>query len=250
MGNNGDMMSTDFGEEWRAQVLRYTLFMQHTNSLDEDIWLSLTGEPAEVDERRVREATRRQAGPWRNGLLEVRVGPARIDVVLAPSVPNDSDAQLDVGNFLQELECFAPMVHGWLKKSLYVNVNRCALGAVLMMPSNSKVESYERMSKLVPSVKLDAENSKEFLYRINRPIESKQGFEINRITTWNALARRVEILQESVKTQISNNFFVRLELDFSTPIEQATPLKPENLVPIFEELNTLAIENARHGETP
>jgi hypothetical protein len=77
--------------------------------------------------------------------------------------------------------------------------------------------------------------------------------ELNRVTTWNAGVRKTFGLNASAgpsTTAISDEFFVRLEVDNNTSAERTEPLQPSDIVPIFQTLVEMALENSARGELP
>jgi len=72
------------------------------------------------------------------------------------------------------------------------------------------------------------------------------------MTTWSCVVFRGVIGLGAAlgqpSTSISEEFFVRLEIDNNTPAERTEPIEPGEIVPIFEALVEMALENAARGE--
>jgi hypothetical protein len=126
-----------------------------------------------------------------------------------------------------------------------------AFGAILLIEGKDRAECYATLGRLVPSVKFDAENTKEAMYRINRPIASQalQGEQINRITTWNSIFVNQAVLTSAgAGIQQVLRHFARLECDNSTDAARKDPFSNRELGRILAELVALAYGNADSGE--
>jgi hypothetical protein len=107
-------------------------------------------------------------------------------------------------------------------------------------------------------MKLDAEGSSDFLYRINRRRLSQSGIEnlqINRLSTWSvARAEYQAFALESggIPRVIRGEpiFACRVELDVNTAAEFEGKLLPDQSLKIFTELIELAHEILLEGDRP
>ena len=236
--------NTTVHDQWAAQVLRASIFLR-SNWGGATLWRDLVGEEPDSDENRPRDAQRNQSGRWRESVLEAVVGPGRIDIMQSPLITPASPVTLD--NFLTALPPFEEMVATWLEKNRLEYI-RLAVGAVLVMACPTREETYEVLGRYVPSVKFDPANSREPLYRVNRPKRSVayEG-ELNRITTWNSIMVRRAFTVSNVEVPQVDQYFARLECDHSTPAGR-NDLLTGQAVAIFKELVGLARENAAEGE--
>jgi hypothetical protein len=233
-----------------AQLLRITLFPSSTLPGTDDLWHRLTGRDPEIDESRRTEALHRQAGPHGEGELEVRVQPIRIDLLMKALTSDVASPKLHLGSFDAEAEAFLRLARPWLG-DIRGDIVRAAFGGMVLYRATDRAEAYGLLDRYVPSVKVDAEHTKEVQYRVNRPRESKQGITLNRITTWTPMAVKVDLSTLGSKAvRISEEHFLRLEFDHNTPAERTEPLEQEAIVPIFDELLEMATENALQGECP
>jgi len=235
---------------WRAQLLRVTIFTLGALPAIDGLWHRITGKEPEIDERRRSEGVHRQLGPHGNGQFEIRSSLGRADLLMTPPATTGTEPSLHFGPFESEVSEFLKLVCPWLADP-GCDVIRIAFAGVLVYPATDRAETYELLARYVPSLKVDAEGSKEVQYRVNRPITSKSGIDFNRITTWNSII--TQMLAGTSPTSllnISEQHFLRLEFDHNTLAERTDPLESAELVPIFEELVALAIENASKGECP
>jgi hypothetical protein len=246
MGDNG------MQDEWLVQSLRLTLFTSGLWSGNETIWHDLTAREPEIDENRVRESVRRQIGREGDGQLETLVTPVRTDIVMSP--PVQDALQSNFGQAEEKLPDFVSLVSSWLSRTAETGkVNRVAFGAVLLLPVDNREAGYRELDRLLTSVTVDPINTKELLYRINRPKIYQGKIELNRLTTWTSVDLRKFYLATSLErpsTPISGEAFVRLEVDHSTPVERIEPLPSGEIVPMFNALVEMAVENAARGEQP
>jgi hypothetical protein len=239
-------------DKWLVQILRLTLFTSGFWSRHETIWQDLTGREPEIDENRSRESIRRQIGREGDGQLETLVTPVRTDVVMSP--PVQDILQANFGRAEEKLPSFASLVRSWLDRTAQTGkIIRVAFGAVLLLPVKNRDAGYRELDRLLQSVRVDPINTKELLYRINRPKIYKGEIELNRLTAWASLDLRRFYLATSLEQPsmpISEEAFVRLEVDHSTPAERTQTLPLGEIVPIFEVLVEMAVENAGRGEQP
>ena len=233
-----------------AQLLRITVFLSGKVPDTSGLWHRLTGRDPEIDEHRRREGLHRQAGPHGEGELEVRVLPGRVDLLMTPLTTDVAVPNPHIGPFQTEAEAFLALARPWLS-DIGGAIVRVAFGGLSLHPARDRAEAYGLLARYVPSLRVDAEHSKEVLYRVNRPKESSYGITLNRITTWTPISLKIDVSSTGSKPlRISEQHFLRLEFDHNTPAERTDPLEDAVIVPIFEELLELAIENAFQGECP
>jgi hypothetical protein len=233
-----------------AQLLRITIFPSGALASADDLWHRLTGRDPDMDEYRRREGLSRQAGPHGEGELEVRLLPSRVDLVMTPLATDVAVPKVHLGPFETEAEAFLALARPWLSDT-GGEILRVAFGGLALHMARDRAEAYELLARYVPSLRVDAEHSKEVLYRVNRPKESKYGVMLNRITTWTPVSLKIDVSSTGSKTlRIAEQNFLRLEFDHNTPAERTEPLAQADIVPIFEELLELAKENAFQGECP
>lgn len=122
-------------------------------------------------------------------------------------------------------------------------------------------DGYGKLGKLLPNVKIDAQNTRDFLYRINRRRVWNDGskrLKINRISTWSALEFidvsfdfSLESLQNSpIEKLLNSGSICRLEFDINTVPESRTALEIELIPSIYNELVKCANQTATNGDIP
>jgi hypothetical protein len=246
-------MSDNTKENWQAQILRLTLFTSGLWPNYETLWHDLTGQEPDSDENRARESTRRQTGRVGDRQLETVVTPIRTDVFFAPVFEAGLPAT-SFGPAEAEIPAFVSLVTPWLDRIARIGqITRVAFGAVLLLPVPDRDTSYKELGRFLQSVNVDPASTKEILYRINRPV-SRGVLELNRLTTWTSVIMRkmigIDFSLGQPLTSVADEVFVRLETDNSTPAERTEPLAADEIVPIFEALVKMALENAARGELP
>jgi hypothetical protein len=135
--------------------------------------------------------------------------------------------------------------------------DRIAYGLVLSCQVQNESVGLDLLSKLLTRVKL-SNASRDFLYRLNIPVESKSipGLLLNRLATW--LVGQIQILQVEFKedgSQVQSNlienppFSLRLEMDLSTAPQMLVNCSSSDLEKLLRELSGIALDIAAHGES-
>jgi hypothetical protein len=168
--------------------------------------------------------------------------------VIGPPVV-DGVPTFEFAPFAARVAVFDNLVCAYLDR-LEAAVVRIAFGAILQRPAENRDEAYEWIGRLAPSVKVDPANTRELIYRVNRPKMGAHGIELNRIMTWSAAVIRKAVIANQTTAGWTEENFTRLEIDNSTPAERTEPLDRRQLVAIFKELEEMAAENAARGELP
>ena len=244
--------------EWRTEGLRLTAFTLNPIDLEEVArWADLTGEEPDISQARPRDKVLVEAGPYLGGWLTLELGAMRVDWRLAVN-PNEPPAELMVLESFGVLrEKFRGLMGKWLKRS--PPMKRLAFGAVLLLPVDSMVDGYKQLDRLLPSVKIDAENSSDINYRINRRRPSKSGIaglEINRLSTWSVARFRESMWQIPVDEPSQSRVHelgdpvhaCRLELDINTVPGSDRRLKKGALASLLDELVEFGSEIASKGD--
>jgi hypothetical protein len=235
---------------WLAQHLRLTMFISGEYSLDL-LWSLISSEPPEIDESRPREGSRRMASIADNIQLDLQSLPGRIDFFIGPAITPGVPLVVNIGNAKKETANFAAKVEAIFEGANF-EIIRIAFGIVMHKAIADRNAGYDELSKLT-SLKLNSENSRDFMLQINHPFQFKMGtesFELNRLTKWSSVAtHRFSITAGNdntplvTPTLLTENF-VRLEIDNSSPAEHATAFPKESLKLIFKKLVELASESA------
>ena len=240
-------------------MFRATFFCADSQALTDEDWRIVTGE-SEAALRQNVPGGRRLAGEALGGELSGTATGGRIDWVLSPLVRNlDAPPEggfLLLGVWAQVCDAFLSLVEKWVGATQSPIV-RVALGTVAIAPTKTKLEGYSLLDSLLPSVEVNGELSRDFLYRINwpRPSNVLEGNSINRITTWGAIQSAGIVLQvgeagfQTVAQNVAHHA-IRLELDHNTDASNAQPFQRAAIIPTLMELAELARENLAVGECP
>jgi hypothetical protein len=120
--------------------------------------------------------------------------------------------------------------------------------------AQDRASAYRFLEELVPSVKIEPEDTSDLLYQINRPRLSRVlNVRLNRLMKWSAMFfGRTQLLQVTPEIVQPGPVFGRqyasLDNDVNTPAEHLEPLARGQLGAIYDELAELAWENLEAGE--
>lgn len=242
--------------EWLASTVRLTVFPGLLTLKDsEGWWEELAGQPSEQVVNRRGEL--QESGSTDKGQFILTVDSVRIDWRIV-SIDDSTLLSGDITSlipFSQSIDYFLEIMMKWLEKKSY-KFERIAFGAELLFPVESRQEAYKELSKYLPSVKLDIDNSSDFLYQINRPRSSQSsisGLQINRLSKWSGLKlSRGYILPtgKPISFPDSDLHFCRLELDINTAAEFNGEIPSKQVPAIFRELVALGREISLKGDIP
>ncbi len=158
---------------------------------------------------------------------------------------------------------FRALMDRWLRQHC-PPVNRIAFGAIFTHQVNSQRDAVLYLDGMLPTVSVQADNSRDFIYQINRRRVSQhiEGLEINRLAKWSIME---DIRMELVLDGNRSSFRVadvmhsaQLELDVNTvpssmPLPITVPsneISREALPDVFNELVEAAEEIAATGDVP
>lgn len=250
-------------EAWQVEKLRMTCFPKPGMTFDrQNWWAEVVG--SDPDSRTVQKplAMQTDKGPFGKSTLHLGVSPLRIDWVLAHQQPDQAQGfpMPLVGPFPAASQAFCGLMNKWFGLSNCPTAVRLAYGAVLLQPVETRIAGYQLCEKyLSRSVTIDAQNSRDLDYRINRPRDTKSGIaglRIYRLSRWATMVINIEgVLPSSggprfVRMPSCEAYAVRLELDINTASEYEGELPPEQLPRIFDELKTCGEEIAAKGDIP
>lgn len=190
-------MSLSIPVVWSVESLRVTAFpVRGTPILSPDIWWeTAAGHPPDTTTKKPKEGLAQASGDILDGKIHMSITcmPERIDWQWQSSEKNLAILGFPVlGDFKVLLEDFVNIVKNWLQSEC-LPLQRLAFGSVLLHEVENKIEGYLELTRLLPSVQIDAEGSTDFGYSINRPRPSKLGIEgllINRLSKWHLIAVR------------------------------------------------------------
>ena len=245
-------METGREMPWVAESFRMTAFV--AEPFDESKlswWKALALSSPEATSARPPQGEYVAEGSWNGNRLRLELGVGRIDWTEAGPVSPDNifptipDVEVSFDRFIGATEA-------WLKESK-VNPQRLAVGAILRIPVSDREEGYEQLKKYLPSLTVDTKNSRDLLYQINRPRDSKTrpDVTVNRLTKWGVI--QINAFAVGPSSIAASNaplaHFCRLEIDVSSGAS-ATPNLQQIAVPFLRELQEAAIEIALHGDVP
>lgn len=244
-----------------VEFLRLTGFLHPDERLSEPTWWAdLTGSQPEQRTSKPARGEFQETGPIGDTSLSVSLQGGRVDWFVTPGLfeptPDLTVKINSVGAFPDKFEDFVGLMNRWLGVS--PRMIRLAFGAVVLVPVESKEAGYRKLSEYLPSVKIDAAGSEDFLYQINRPRTSASapGLRINRLCKWSvAYFQRFRIgfpvpsLQpQGVGALGDRAHACRIEMDISTPAEASGALPHDRLTDIFRELVNFGSEIGQKGD--
>ncbi len=236
---------------WRAEFVRLIGFpASPAVLLDQTWWRDLTGVQPEVSTRK--NDRRDDRGIFQGALLSLTVDFSRVTWEVRPPAVVDKCGNFPTfdGPIREKFDWFAALLDTWLAASC-PTLRRLAFSAKLLQPAATAKEAYRLLAAHLPMVTLDPPPN-DFLLQINRRKETSDvvaGLPINRVCTWSKM--NVAILIEPGRPfQWPDRCYSALELDINTAPEKAEVL-PDQLVPrLFEELASLGVQIAEHGDNP
>ena len=246
--------------EWELNAIRATTFVGPDFDVQPGIswWNQVVGNDSEESRNRHSTGELQESGVFEGKRLALDIKPGRVDWNLSAMAgpPNELPEILPtIGPLDDVLPPFLRLTEKWL--DLCPTVTRMAFGAVLIKPVPDRETGYSEIDTLLPDVKIDSENSFDFLYQINRPRTSSgiSGLKLNRLTKWGVLA--TSLLQVAagaggarVQDTQHPRFFCRLELDMNTALEFSGDFSKHNTRSVFRELVDLGREIAEKGDIP
>lgn len=244
--------------DWQVQVLRLTVFYRPGAQFDiSGWWAKLTGDQPETETEKPKESTIIQEGSFKDGRLTLVKAPSIIDLrlQLPEKIIDLSSGLPTIGSFEQQEPDFVKISNKLLELDSLPPINRVAFGSVVILPMESHVQAYKELAAYIKTVKIDADNSRDFLYRINRrrPSQIKaEGLTINRLNKWSVVGFQTGVFPPlaagaSLVTS-PPKYACHLELDISTCQESQDNLPKKELFPILEELVSMAKEIITKGD--
>jgi len=242
--------------DWQVESLRLALFRAKPIETVIPLWETLTGEKPEKVDSQPRANIIVENGTVVLGSLTHRSDPLRINWILSPSQEQQHKTASfpTLGSLFEIKGQFIKMMNDWLSSDAVPETNRIALGSVSLIVSDNKASAYKQLSAFLHHVTLDIENSTDFFYQINRPIQSTVEPElmINRLSKWNAvnfvgfgllLGDKPELISDK-----RGYVATRLELDVNTHQYNKRIFSKEKMTPILQELNKLVDQISTEGD--
>jgi hypothetical protein len=238
---------------WLTLGVRLSVFPVTPQEAPADLWEQVVGVAPETDQNQPRQHLRVQTGPWRGGVMQLTVSSDRFVWLAGPSATPEGFP--DVENWSVESvlpEFIGVITQPWLN-SVDFGIKRVGFGLHSLLSAQDMVSAYRLLEELVPSVKIEPEETTEFFYQINRPKLSRVlNVRLNRLMKWSVLFfRRTELQFTPERAQTVPVFerrYASLDNDVNTPAENLEPLDNGQLGAIYDELVELAWKNLEVGE--
>lgn len=221
-GVQGGMANTGEKGAWAADSMRLTLFFPTPRELKEPLLETLIGQPAEMEQTSKRPGLPNKLESGRTGHFQVNAVAQgnRLDIHISVGpTPEDAETVVrDAAAFREILTLLATNASG------FAPVARIAVGASLLRKCESKVHAYGQMHHRFPCLDIDAANSDDFMFQINRSAEHPQDGRTNHIERWSyGVFERIDIPIMSGPPEVSVGRKriegVKLDLDFNTAVD-------------------------------
>lgn len=240
--------------EWEVETVRMTAFSHSVSSeVKFATWEDLVGTPPENIIDKPRQGIRQEEGSYENGGLILKAELGRVDLIYAAKI-GDEHIFSSTGNFSEATSNLATLIERIFSGDC-PPLKRIAFGAILNLSVADKKTGYEQLSPYLPSVQIDPDGSRDFLYRINRPKDSLfeiPNLTVNRLATWSvASLQSSQFVVRADSTDASRSpliYACRLELDINTSADYDDVLPSEGLVSIIDELINQGKEIITHGD--
>lgn len=205
---------------WMAEQLRISVFLREGEVLDAALEESMGLEPEETTSKRVTQE-KSEIASLGVGKVHLTVGPKRVDWVWQ-CPPDTEDRHL--GGIGEAVGSFVPPIVRFLGER-DIKFDRLALGALVIIPTASRKESYGILQGIFSGLDLNPDHVQEFMLQMNHPavidVRGSQ-VKINNMKQWSA--RKVELAQ----LRIEQGGVVETT---STPINSVACLFDINTVP-------------------
>ena len=250
-------MPQDLLTKWRVENLRFSVFL--ASPADPGLigsWTEVLGHDA--DDTRIKgtgnQRVVRQQGPFGGARIRADVRRNRIDWHVLPSPPKTPDERPVAGTYGELKDRFLNTMLEWVGRANPV-ANRLAYGAQLTLGTGSRSNALAVLDELIETVKVDAQNTWDFDYTVNRRRESEAitGLMINRLVKWSVgqeIRGAVELPANGGQPRVNATtaYLPVLALDINTMPEFPDPIaRPGELL---TELAGLGTEIASQGDVP
>ena len=238
---------------WSWDLLRATLFTvdQFSDQQQLELWIKFAGCDPDQDIFQRREGIRTLSAklPSKEQSRNLTFQPTRIDFTFAPTQANPQS------DTIEDVKAFGSQI-GSLVSDCGISSSRLALGVVAGCSVDSKIEGYQRLLALVPSLKFDPNgNISDLIFQFNRYFDSisMPGLVLNRLMTWNVLRSilmQLPIVVGGVLRPIGEplSFSLRLDLDLNTAQEFQGNITGVDVKRLFDEMTGTTILTLAKGE--
>lgn len=234
---------------WAADSMRLTLFFPTPRDWKESLFETLVGQPAEMEQTSKRPGLPNKLESGRAGHFQVNaVAQAnRLDVHISVG-PTPEDAETVV----RDAEAFRDILSLLATNAgSYAPITRIGVGASLLRKCESKAHAYGQMHDRFPCLLIDAANSDDFMFQINRSTEDAQEGRINNIERWSyGVFERINIPIMSGPPEVtvgtSKIEGVKLDLDFNTAVDPVRTFDAETTKRVTGRLVESIYEKMEH----
>ncbi len=242
--------------DWQVESLRLVLFRAKPIETVVPLWGTLTGEKPEKVDSQPRANIIVESGTVVLGSLTHSSDPLRITWHLSPSQEQQQKTTSFpvLGSLFEIKDQFIKMMNDWITSDFVPETNRIALGSVSLLINERRESAYAQLSPLLHHVEIDIENSTDFFYQINRPIQStvEANLEINRLSKWGVIRSMGLGLLVGEKSKVVQDFkgYVagRLELDINTSQHNKKIFSKKQLTLFLEEFSKLGDQISTEGD--
>ena len=247
-------------KEWQLRSIRFTGFTKPSIDAEEVAWWeTIVGEKPDSRTSHPKSGEFREEGEFETGVLTLNIQPLRIDWHLRSKQKERPDGDFEtLGEFQKILESFLKLMRKWFSID-HPDLIRIAFGETLLLPVENRQTGYKRISDILPNIKIDPENSSDFLYQINRPRQSTLGIpelKINRLCKWAVFVSRYALINFDPKTYPTEKvispeiYSCRLEQDINTNADFNGIIPKDKHLEVFEELVENGKQIVNEGDIP
>ncbi|MBN1975381.1 MAG: hypothetical protein JW787_17210 [Sedimentisphaerales bacterium] len=237
--------------EWHAQSLRITAFHKSFEAIENLSWQDITGKlPANQIRKPIEQATEEEGELLGNNLLLLNK-PYRIDLILQIlNIPILGKGIPSLGLYEELISIFIDLGKKLFMLGDFPSITRLAFGAIVHLNVKNRETGYALMNSYLKNVKVNSDNSSDFMYRINHPksidIESTK-VKVNRLCKW-IIPKYQWIGPNGTDVKSPESYGLQIELDISTDKEYPETLPKDKEEEILEKLTELASEIILEGE--
>ena len=242
---------------WQVESLRLSAFVaDRIDPMQARYWETVFGAAPHEIRRMPHRPLAVEEGLALTGRVRAHVQPNRVDWHLVPDPAAESGELPVIGSYDDSVPEFQTKMKRWLTG--FVPIARLAFAAILLQPAANAAAACRILAPLLPRVQIDAEETSDFIYRINRRRESRSGagdLAINPLSTWSVLELTQSIVDfssggASIHAAPNRQSVVRLELDINTAPDDRLSIEPARTAALLDELVGIGAEIAANGDLP
>lgn len=255
MNSTKDVSST----KWNVSLLRFTLFPHQNYEHDNEWWMKIFGySPDNYNfDRKINR--HHYESDFQEGLMNLDLNPLRIDFnYFANKLTTFTQVcDLNLGLIEDVIPKFISSINNFLNLENCPNAQRIAFGSTFFIGTKSRKTGYKVLSQYLPKIEIDPENSRDFLYQINRrrPSSVIDGLLINRLTKWLVVQYQTGLIPDPNTGQRPLSFdekeySVNVDLDINSQPDYNSVITPKTQSTLLDEFVMLSKEIAEKGDVP